>query len=183
MWCGFCQNWPQKHNIWVAGVFLFVTTVASAMRLCKKCVVGFNRVQKLFGDPARFRKVFTVDPPPYQQAHHSMAFLVGVLSGMNANLMKKYLKNKHMGSSFNGFLKEQGIYDEVRSRALKEFIASLFKEEMKKQKITKAEMARRMKTSRSSVGRFLDPENGSLSICNLIKAADALGKEIEFRLR
>lgn len=89
-------------------------------------------------------------------------------------------KNKHIGPSLDDFLKEEGIYEEVRANAIKEIIAAAFTEEMKKDGISKAEMARRMNTSRVAVDRLLDSNNDAITLNTIIKAADAIGKP--FRL-
>lgn len=91
-------------------------------------------------------------------------------------------KKKHIGSSFDDFLKEDGIYEEVTSHAVKRVIAWQLAEAMKARKITKAEMARRMKTSRTQVQRFLDPENDSVQLDTIQKAAAIVGKRLTITL-
>jgi antitoxin HicB len=88
------------------------------------------------------------------------------------------MKNKHLGSSFEDFLKEQGIHEEATSHALKRVIAWQLAEAMKEKKISKSEMARRMNTSRTQVERFLDPENDSVQLDTIQKAAIILGKRL-----
>ena len=88
------------------------------------------------------------------------------------------MKNKHLGSSFEDFLKEQGIHEEATSHALKRVIAWQLAEAMKAKKISKSEMARRMNTSRTQVERFLDPENDSVQLDTIQKAAAILGKRL-----
>jgi antitoxin HicB len=44
-------------------------------------------------------------------------------------------------------------------------------------------MARKMATSRSQLDRVLDPENVSVQLDTLIKAARAVGKEVEIRIK
>jgi len=48
---------------------------------------------------------------------------------------------------------------------------------------TKPEMAKKMATSRSQLDRILDPENVSVQLDTLIKAARAVGKELEIRIK
>jgi antitoxin HicB len=67
--------------------------------------------------------------------------------------MKK--KNRHIGSSLDEFLKEEGILEETRAAALKKAIA--WQKAMKRAKINKVQMARRMNTSRAALDRLLDP--------------------------
>ena len=66
-------------------------------------------------------------------------------------------KNPRTGSSFDDFLKEEGIYEECTATALKNILARQLAAEMKKKGLTKTVMATRMKTSRSQLDRLLDP--------------------------
>jgi hypothetical protein len=91
-------------------------------------------------------------------------------------------KNKHRGSSFESFLEEDGILEEVNAHAMKRLLALRLCETMKKQKITKATMAKRMKTSRAALDRLLDPENHSVTLLTMNKAASALGKRLHISL-
>jgi antitoxin HicB len=88
------------------------------------------------------------------------------------------MKNKHIGSSFDDFLKEEGIPEEATSHAIKRVIVWQLAEAMKAEKISKSEMARRMKTSRTQVERFLDPENNSVQLDTIQKAAAIVGKRL-----
>lgn len=90
--------------------------------------------------------------------------------------MKK--KNKHLGSSFDSFLAEEGILEETHAFAMKKVLAWQLSEMMRKQKVTKATMAKRMKTSRAALDRLLDPENNSVTLLTMNKAASALGKRL-----
>lgn len=91
-------------------------------------------------------------------------------------------KNKHRGSDFRDFLKEEGILEEVEARALKQAIAVQFAGLLKQQSLTKAEMAARMKTSRAAVDRLLDASNPSITLATLGKAAHALGRKLKIEL-
>ena len=53
---------------------------------------------------------------------------------------------------------------------------------MREQNMTKAEMARRMQTSRAAVDRLLDPQNESATLITLEKAALVLGKRLQVAL-
>jgi antitoxin HicB len=92
------------------------------------------------------------------------------------------MKSKHIGSAFDDFLKEDGIYEEATSRAIKRVLAWQLSEAMKAKKITKSEMARRLKTSRTQVARFLDPENYSVQLDTMQKAAAIVGKRLVIML-
>ena len=76
-------------------------------------------------------------------------------------------KNPHIGPSFDSWLDEEGIREEVTDAAIKAVIARQLASEMKKKKITRQRMAHLMKTSRAQVDRLLDPDNGSATIENL----------------
>lgn len=86
--------------------------------------------------------------------------------------------NKHEGSSFEDFLREDGLYEEVHAAALKKVVARLIEEGMIREGITKPEMARRMGTSRSQLDRVLDPANVTIQLDTLFKAARAVGRSV-----
>ena len=91
--------------------------------------------------------------------------------------------NPHSGSSFDDFLKEDGIFEEVQARALKRALAEQLDEAMQSGKLSKVLMAQRMSTSRSQLDRVLDPGNLSIQLDTLIKAASAVGRTVEIRLK
>src|ERR1035437_4032339 len=91
-------------------------------------------------------------------------------------------KNIHRGSDFRDFLNEQGILGEVESRALKQALSLQLDSLLKKQELTKTQMASRMKTSRAAVDRLLDASNSSVTLNTLGKAARALGRKIKIEL-
>ncbi len=92
------------------------------------------------------------------------------------------MNKKHIGSNFDDFLKEEKIYEQVQAVAIKRVIAYQIAEEMKKKKLSKTEMANRMKTSRAALERLLDPENASITLITLERAASALGKKLTVQL-
>jgi antitoxin HicB len=91
-------------------------------------------------------------------------------------------KNPHIGSSFESWLDEEGIREEVTAAAIKAVIARQLANEMKKRKITKQRMAELMKTSRAQVDRLLDPDNGSAMIESLQRTARIVGRELRMQL-
>ncbi len=93
------------------------------------------------------------------------------------------MKQKHIGSQFEDFLAEEGILEECRASAIKFKIARELEKIMTRRKISKAEMAKRLKTSRTGVDRLLDPENTSITLNTMAKVAHLLGKRMEFALR
>lgn len=94
--------------------------------------------------------------------------------------MKK-LNAKHLGSDFEDYLKEEGIYEEINAEAVKRVVAWQIKEQMKLQHITKTKMATKMNTSRSALDRLLDDNDPSLTLSSLVSAARALGKNLEIK--
>jgi len=92
------------------------------------------------------------------------------------------MKNKHIGSSFDDFMEEEGLLVESEAVAIKRVIAFQLEEEMTKKCLSKAALARSMKTSRSALDRLLDPNNSSVTLKTLDAAAHALGKRIQLSL-
>lgn len=91
-------------------------------------------------------------------------------------------KNPHIGESFESFLRDEGIYDEVTATAIKRTLALQIEHEMVAQNISKSEMARRMKTSATQLGRLLDPSNDRIQLDTLVRAASAVGKHLSVNL-
>lgn len=92
------------------------------------------------------------------------------------------MKKKNVGSTFDSWLREEGIYEEVSANAIKRVIARQIASAMSQKGITKTEMAKRMSTSRASLDRLLDPENGAITLSTLQKAASVVGREIRLEL-
>ena len=92
------------------------------------------------------------------------------------------MDNRHIGSDFDDFLREQGLLEDAEAVAAKEVVAYQIAQEMKRAKLTKSEMAKRMKTSRPAVDRLLDPNNRSVTLSTLEKAASAVGKKLRVEL-
>ncbi len=91
-------------------------------------------------------------------------------------------RKKNIGSSFESFLDQEGIHEEVNVAAVKAVIAHNLKEHMKKNAITQTDMAKQLKTSRSGLERLLDPENYSVTLLTLNRAASVLGKKVNINL-
>jgi len=81
-----------------------------------------------------------------------------------------------IGSSFDDFLKEEGIYEEVTARAIKRVIARQLGALMDDEGLTKTQLAKRMKTSLAQLDRLLDPDNESVTLGTLTRAAQAVGR-------
>jgi len=90
--------------------------------------------------------------------------------------------SKHIGSKFDDFLEEEGVLAEAEAIAIKRVIAFQLAEVMKEQKFTKTQLAKRMGTSRSALERLLDPDNTSVTLLTLERAAKALGMHIKIEL-
>ena len=90
-------------------------------------------------------------------------------------------RNKHLGSDFDDFLREEGILEESEEVAAKFIFVMQLEDEMKKQSLTKEELAKRMKTSRSSLNRLLDPQQPS-NLKSLVNAAIAIGRHVRVSL-
>ncbi|HEX6861060.1 MAG TPA: helix-turn-helix transcriptional regulator [Caulobacteraceae bacterium] len=88
-----------------------------------------------------------------------------------------------VGSSFDDFLEQQGIREEVEDLALKEIIADQLAAAMRDRGITKSAMAERMGTSRRQLDRLLDPSNPSVTLSTLRRAATAVGRTLNVELR
>ena len=91
------------------------------------------------------------------------------------------MSKKHMGSSIDDFLKEEGIFEEAQAQAVKEVVAWQLAEAMKKQKISKNKMAVLLKTSRTLVDRLLDPKN-DITLGSLQRAAAMVGRRVTIEL-
>ncbi|MGD0200308.1 MAG: helix-turn-helix transcriptional regulator [Bryobacteraceae bacterium] len=91
--------------------------------------------------------------------------------------------NKNRGSDFDGFLREEGILGEAEALATKRLIAHELGRMMVKTGLSKAALARRMGTSRSQVDRLLNPDNQSVTLATLGKAAAVLGQRLQLTLR
>ena len=87
-----------------------------------------------------------------------------------------------IGSSFDDFLEEQGILEEVEEAAVKKVLALQIAAAMAQQNLTKVEMAKKMATSRAVIDRLLDPDNSSVTLRTMTKAAQSIGKRLRLIL-
>jgi hypothetical protein len=92
------------------------------------------------------------------------------------------LKAKNVGSTFDSWLREEGLDEEVTATAIKRALARQVEAAMKEKKFTKAEMARRMHTSSAALDRLLDPEYDAVTLNTQRKAAIAVGRELRLEL-
>ena len=91
-------------------------------------------------------------------------------------------KNKNRGSGLENFLKKQGLHEEVHAAALKRAVALKLQDLMNQKRMNKSAMAARMRTSRAAVHRLLDPENASVTLATLNRAARSLGRKVKIEL-
>ena len=91
------------------------------------------------------------------------------------------MSKKHMGSSVDDFLKEEGIFEESQVQAVKEVVAWQLAQAMKKKKISKARMAVLLRTSRTQVDRLLDARN-DVTLSSLQRAAAMVGRRVSVQL-
>jgi len=91
------------------------------------------------------------------------------------------MSKKHMGSSLDDFLKEEGIFEEAQAQAVKEVVAWQLTEAMKEKKISKNKLASLLKTSRTQVDRILDPKN-DITLGSLQRAAAMVGRRVTIEL-
>jgi len=92
------------------------------------------------------------------------------------------MSRRNIGSDFDTFLEDEGLLEESTATAVKRVIAYQLAEKMAEVKLTKAEMARRMNTSRSALDRLLDPDNSSVTLQTLQSAVQALGGRLKIEL-
>lgn len=92
------------------------------------------------------------------------------------------MTNNSIGSDFDDFLQEEGILEDVEIAAIKKVLAFKIANLMEAQKISKTEMANRMNTSRAALDRILDPENYSITLATMDKAAKSVGAHLRLSL-
>lgn len=88
----------------------------------------------------------------------------------------------HSGSSFDEFLREEGMLEEAEAVAIKRVIAWQLRREMQRKRITKKDMAGRLRTSRSQLDRLLDPQYPGVTLGTLSRAAMVLGKRLKVQV-
>jgi len=91
------------------------------------------------------------------------------------------MSKKHIGSSVDSFLKDEGTFDEAQALAIKEVVVWQLTEAMAKQSLSKARLAVMLKTSRSQVDRLLDPTR-DVTLSTLQRAAALVGRKVQIEL-
>jgi len=92
------------------------------------------------------------------------------------------MNEQHLGSDFDDFLREEGLLEEAEAVAAKRVLAYQISEAMNERHLSKADMARQMGTSRSSLDRLLDPSVPSVTLLTIEKAARVLGKRVRIEM-
>ena len=92
------------------------------------------------------------------------------------------MKKKNIGSSFDSWLRKEGIYAAASANAIKRVVARQVEAAMQEKGLSKTEMARRMHTSRAALDRLLDPQYDAVTLSTLQKAAAVVGREIRLEL-
>jgi len=104
------------------------------------------------------------------------------MKGTVMNVRKNRKRTDHSGSTFNSFLEQEGIREEVEAVAIKRVLAWQLEQAMQEQQKTKRAMAKQLHTSRSQLDRLLDPRNISVTLDTITRAARALGKRLIIRM-
>ena len=92
------------------------------------------------------------------------------------------MNNEFIGQLFDTFLDDESIKNEVELGAVKKLLAYQLRETIDEMHMTKSDLAKRLETSRAAVDRLLDPENDSVTLHTLKRAAALLGKRIKLEL-
>jgi antitoxin HicB len=92
------------------------------------------------------------------------------------------MNEQFIGSDFDSYLSDEGVLEETERVAIKRVLAMQLQNLMGEQNLSKAEMARRMETSRAALNRLLDPENKSVTLHTMERAARVLGKHLHLTL-
>lgn len=96
--------------------------------------------------------------------------------------MARRRKNAHVGSSFESYLAEQGDLEVATTLAIKRVLAWELTRAMRAGRVSRAELARRMRTSRAVVHRLLDESDPSVTLATISRAATALGRSVRVRI-
>jgi predicted DNA-binding protein (UPF0251 family) len=95
---------------------------------------------------------------------------------------KRVIRSTAKLTTLDDFLGEEGKRDEFEAIAVKEVLAWQIGQAMKERNISRASLAQRMKTSRSQIGRLLDPKDGNVTLATLQRAARMVGRSLRLEL-
>jgi antitoxin HicB len=99
-----------------------------------------------------------------------------------AKRKKKRLRGTAKLSTLDDFLAAEGKREEFEAVAIKEVLAWQIAEAMKANKLSRSGLAQRMRTSRSQIGRLLDPRDGNVTLNTLQRAAKIVGRSLRLEL-
>lgn len=85
-------------------------------------------------------------------------------------------------ATLDDFLAEAGKREEFEAIAVKEVLAWQIEQAMKANNMSRSRLAQRMKTSRSQIGRLLDPADGNVTLNTLQRAAKIVGRSLRLEL-
>jgi antitoxin HicB len=97
-------------------------------------------------------------------------------------MKKKTPRSTDELTTLDSFLKEEGRLEEFEAVAIKEVLAGQIAEAMRAQNLSRKRLAERMGTSRSQVGRLLDPKDGNVTLATLQRAARIVGRTLRLEL-
>jgi ribosome-binding protein aMBF1 (putative translation factor) len=95
---------------------------------------------------------------------------------------KKVIRSTAKLTTLDDFLGKEGKRDEFEAVAVKEVLAWQIEQAMKEKNISRNSLAQRMKTSRSQIGRLLDPKDGNVTLTTLQRAARMVGRSLRLEL-
>jgi transcriptional regulator with XRE-family HTH domain len=101
---------------------------------------------------------------------------------MKRKVRKKAARSAAKLTTLDDFLTEEGKLEEFEAMAVKEVLAWQLGEAMKAHNISRKRLAEKMKTSRSQVGRLLDPKDGNVTLATLQRAATIVGRKLRLEL-
>ncbi|MDD5586718.1 MAG: Fis family transcriptional regulator [Alphaproteobacteria bacterium] len=78
--------------------------------------------------------------------------------------------------------KDQGTWPVEFAHSVKRLLTYQIEREMARQGLTRVKMAAQMKTSRAALNRLLDPDNRSVTLQTMERAAEVLGKKLQIFL-
>ena len=85
-------------------------------------------------------------------------------------------------ATLDDVLAEEGVRERFQAVAIKEVLAWQIEQAMKAEGLSRTRMAERMGTSRSQIGRLLDPKDGNVTLATLQRAAELLGRKVRLEL-
>ncbi len=85
-------------------------------------------------------------------------------------------------STLDEYLETDVKREDFQAVAIKEVLAWQIEQAMKAQKLSRKRLAERMGTSRSQVGRLLDPKDGNVTLATLQRAAAIVGRKVRLEL-